>query len=179
MMADKQEQPTQSAYEGLSNKQRAFVDAYCSNGFNATRAAATAKYADANSQSARLLVNVGIATAIKERMNALAMSAEEVLARLTAIARSDMADVQDLRTATENGTSFLIKSYSLSAMGGERLEMYSALDALQLIGKHHRLFADRHEHTGKDGKPIEVDVQNAKAQLADKLANLSARREGE
>lgn len=148
-----------TAYEALNNKQRAFVDTYLSNGFNATRAAVKVGYSPktAYAIASENLRKLEIKAAISERMAEIAMDANEVMGRLAAIARGDIADVRDLEFATANGTSFLIKSYSTSAMGGERLEIYSAMDALQLIGKHHKLFVERHEHTGADGKPIEFN----------------------
>lgn len=37
-------------------------------------------------------------------------------------------------------------------------EMYSAHEALRDLGKYHRLFADRVEHSGKDGGPFTLNV---------------------
>lgn len=33
-------------------------------------------------------------------------------------------------------------------------EVYSAHEALRDLGKYHKLFTEKHEHTGKDGEPI-------------------------
>lgn len=128
-----------SAYERIEPKQRAFVDAYFVMGFNATQAAIKAGYSKktARQLGSQLLANLNIKAAIAEQMAKYAMPKEEVLARIGAIARSDIAEVRDLEFAENNGTSFLIKSYSTSAMGGERLEMYSALDALNTLLKQY------------------------------------------
>jgi phage terminase small subunit len=48
----------------ITAKQERFVAEYLSNGHNATEAAKTSGYAHPNSQGPRLLVNVGIASAI-------------------------------------------------------------------------------------------------------------------
>lgn len=109
-----------SAYEQLEPKQKGFVDAYFVMGFNATQAAIKAGYSKktARQLGSQLLTNINIKAAVAEQMAKYAMPKEEVLARLGAIARSDIAEVRDLDFAERNGTSFLIKSYSTSAMGG-------------------------------------------------------------
>lgn len=78
----------------LSNKQQAFIEAYLGNGFNATKAAITAGYAERTARSAasRLLTNVNIAEAVKARIKALAMSADEALALLSEHARGNLGD---------------------------------------------------------------------------------------
>lgn len=35
-------------------------------------------------------------------------------------------------------------------------EMYSSHEATRDLGKHHKLFTEKHEHTGADGKPIQI-----------------------
>jgi phage terminase small subunit len=51
----------------LTDKQRSFIEYYCSNGFNATQAAISAGYSEktAQEQSSRLLSNVMISDAIQ------------------------------------------------------------------------------------------------------------------
>lgn len=51
----------------LTDKQRSFIEHYCSNGFNATQAAISAGYSEktAQEQSSRLLSNVIISDAIQ------------------------------------------------------------------------------------------------------------------
>lgn len=80
--------------EGLSDKQQAFIDHYVECGFNATEAARRAGYsqATARQQGQRLLTNVDIKAEISRRMDAHAMPANEVIARMGSIARGDMAD---------------------------------------------------------------------------------------
>lgn len=72
----------------------------------------------------RLLTNADIQAHIKERLTEITMGADEVLQRLANIARFDPECSRD------------------------------ALKALELVGKHHRLFVDRHEveatHTVSD-----------------------------
>jgi phage terminase small subunit len=59
-------EPKLSAYDSLPPKRRAFVDHYLKTN-NATEAARLAGYASPNSQGPRLLLNVGVMAAIKER----------------------------------------------------------------------------------------------------------------
>lgn len=77
-----------------SIKQQIFVEEYCSNGFNATKAALSAGYSEktAASQGQRLLKNVEISNAIKETLDHLSLSAEELTKRTADIARGNLAD---------------------------------------------------------------------------------------
>jgi phage terminase small subunit len=170
--------------EGLTTKQRLFVESYLSNGFNATEAARTAGYKGKE----HTLHVVGyenlrkpeIAAVVSERINEVAMSANEVLARLTQIARGRISEVInengsfDLEQAKRKGVDHLLKKIKTKRIlkkvdtfteGDEEketletsvihedveFEMYSAHEALRDLGKHHKLFTERHELTGKDG----------------------------
>lgn len=133
-----------------NNKQQAFIDHYFACGFNATEAARRAGYAEPNKQGPRLLVNVGIKAEIARRMNEHAMPANEVLSRVADIARGDMLDFLDeggdidLGQAREAGKLHLVKARSITKEG-ERIELYSKLDALALLAKHHGLLIDKQE----------------------------------
>jgi hypothetical protein len=59
----------------------------------------------------------------------------------------------DLAKAAERGKLHLVKSYN--AKDG-KIELYDAHASLVDIGKHHGLFKETIEHTGKDGGPIET-----------------------
>ena len=152
--------------EGLTPKQQAFVEAYLANGFNAADAARQLKYANPDRQGYRLLRNVEIAAAVKQELAARAMPADEVLARLAEHARGTMADIHDddgkidLKRARERGKLHLIKSHSVTK-DGERIELYDAQAALALLGKHHGLFVERQEITGKDGAPLAIQFTQA------------------
>lgn len=64
---------------------------------------------------------------------------------------------------TENMESFLAED-EVEAIESEisiiheeiEFEMYSSHEAVRDLGKHHKLFTDKHEHTGADGKPIQI-----------------------
>ena len=102
----------------LSNKRRVFIEEYLKC-WNATEAAKQAGYSarTAHSQGPRLLENVEVKEAIEERINELSMSADEVIVRLTNIARNGLTS--------------------------SRLRPSDVLRALELIGKSHALFTDR------------------------------------
>ncbi len=78
----------------LTTKQKAFVEAYLANGFNGVKASRAAGYAgDANVLAVTASDNLRkpkIAALIDERMKAMAMSADEALARLSMQARGDV-----------------------------------------------------------------------------------------
>ena len=75
----------------LNMKQRVFVEHYLTC-WNATEAARLTGYAHPNKQGPALLVNLGIQAQIAARMKAIAMSADEALARLTDHARASLSD---------------------------------------------------------------------------------------
>lgn len=157
----------------LSNKQRVFVEEYLSC-WNATEAARRAGYAHANVQGSRLLADVSIKAAIEARIAEKAMSADEVLLRLADQARSSLADFineageVDLRTAKSHGRLHLVKSYTVTDKGTERVELYDAQAALVHLGRHHGLFVDKVEHSGKVGMSFSADdAAQAERELAD------------
>jgi phage terminase small subunit len=136
----------------LSGKQRAFVHHYLAC-WNGTEAARRAGYSDktACQQASRLLTNVNIQGAIQDALDELAMSAGEVLLRLTAQARGSLADfisidsdhpdtwTLDLEKARQTGAIHQIKKIKIGKYGTE-IEMYDAQAALVKLGEHHQLF---------------------------------------
>lgn len=140
--------------EGLTPKQQAFVEAYLAYGFNATEAARQAGYAKPGQQGHRLLKNVEIAAIIQQGLAERAMPADEVLARIAEQARGTMDDFLDddgkidLARARERGKLHLVKARA-ETKDGERIELYSAQSALELLARHHKLLTDRIEHSGK------------------------------
>lgn len=170
----------------LTTKQKTFVEAYLSNGFNATEAARTAEYTHPNKQGPRLLVNVGIRAIVNERLAEMVMSADEVLARLSAMARTDMTDFMkvypggtpafDFEKAQEASRLGLIKKFKVTNKSIE-LELYDAQAALVHMGKHYALFTDKLKledwqdellNLWRNGKVTERDIRE---DLGDKLAD--------
>lgn len=153
----------------LTNKQEVFINEYLKC-FNATKAAKAAGYSDktAYSSGQRLLKQDEIAARVRERLSESAMDANEVLYHLAQIARGDMDDIVDylgnldLMKARDLGKTNLIKRVRQRSTKSENsdtteteTEAYDRLKALELIGKHLKLFTERQEVTGRDGAPIE------------------------
>lgn len=178
----------------LTDQQQVFVEHYlfC---WNATEAARHAGYAHPNAQGSRLLVNVSIAAKIAARLAEKAMAADEVMARLADVARGDLADFVDvtdptadldeatdildakakaggwrlnLGKAEQRGKLHLLKKLK-SGQWGPEIELHDPVSALVQIGKHHALFVERTEHTGKDGGPLDITTP-ALDQAAKELA---------
>lgn len=153
----------------LTTKQRAFVEHYLAC-WNISEAAKRAGYANPYNNGHRLMEYDGIAAAIAARLTELKMSADEVLTRLTDHARGSVAPFirvtpgGELRgfDLSEDKPLHLLHKVSVTTrtmkddVTEERitLELYDAQNALALLGKHHKLFTDKVEHTGKDGQPL-------------------------
>ncbi|MGB8644028.1 MAG: terminase small subunit [Anaerolineae bacterium] len=145
----------------LTLKQRAFVEHYlmC---WNASEAARRAGYRTrANTAGARMMSNDVIFGLIQARFGELAMSANEILARLSDQARGSIDDfigaggVIDLKKARQASRMHLLHRYAVTDKGTS-IELYDAQAALVQLGRHHVLFADRREITGKDGAPLPI-----------------------
>lgn len=144
----------------LTAKEQRFIDEYiiCLNG---TEAAARAGYGGERASlavtSSRLLRKAKVSRVIHERLEALAMPANEVLAQLTEIARNDIGDVLnsmggiDISEAVRRGKSNQIKRYKSKVTtitekdGTEReiveteIELHDRQTALNTLAKFHDL----------------------------------------
>lgn len=146
----------------FSSKQQVFINAYLSNGFNATQAAIEAGYSEATArqQGSRLLTNVDIKQEVGRRLADYAMPANEVLARLADHARGDMRDMADL-TLANLGThprGNLIKKLKLDISYDhenkahqyiDSFELYDAQAALVQLARVHGLMTDKQEQSGE------------------------------
>jgi hypothetical protein len=178
------EENQHGAYDKLTPRQQRFVDAYLET-WNKTAAAAAAEYAHPGQAGYRLYKVPEIRAAIDERMKQLAMPGEEVVARLTGIARSNIGDFYqiaerrykhkvtgeevvevyatlDLAEAKKRGLMWLVKSHSKSDRG-ERIELYSAYDALIQLGKMHRLFRE-------DATNLNLDMSDLSDEEVERIA---------
>ena len=139
---------------GLTNKQRAFIEHYLEC-WNATEAARQAGYGGNDNALASIgsqnLRKLKIRSHIEDRLNAKAMTADEVLARLSQQARGSMANFinlelrggkLDLNKAEELGLLDLVKKVSWTK-NGTSIELYDAQAALVHLGKAHALFTDK------------------------------------
>lgn len=141
----------------LTPRQIAFVDAYLTNGFNATEAAKSAGYSEksAHSTGPRLLEDAGIRKAILEaRKSAQEMAQVDAAWLLRRLADESMADVADLYD--EHGAIKPVKDWPLiwrqglvagidieqltvdgAAIGTiAKLRLSDRVKRLEMIGKH-------------------------------------------
>ena len=150
----------------LTGMQDAWIEAYLGPAkFNATEAAKIAGYSgDRNALAVighRNLRKAKIAERIRYRLRESAMSADEVLARLAAIARADYSKYYnesgelDVVKLIADDKAHLIKS-RYETKYGMRTEVYDSQRALETLAKHHGLLVERREVTGKDGGPIAI-----------------------
>jgi phage terminase small subunit len=152
----------------LTYKQRLFVHYYLgeSKG-NATDAARRAGYRRPNEAGPRLAVKGGIRARIDAQLAGPALAANEVLARLSEQASSSIEPflridsrgraTLDLAKARKLNKLHLIKKLKRGKFGLE-IELYDAQKALELLGKYHRLFAEKLDLGGPDDKPLIVKV---------------------
>jgi phage terminase small subunit len=148
----------------LTRRQENFVNEYLTC-WNATEAARRAGYkgndATLGSVGYENLRKPQIDSRIRARMAESAMRADEVLARLAAIARGDMNDFADadslsldLQKANARGKMHLLKSITITTTTRDdgkdgssqtdtiKFEMYDAQRALEVLGKAHGVLSD-------------------------------------
>lgn len=140
----------------LTDQQKLFIEHYIEC-WNASEAARRAGYSDhtAGQQGYRLLKLKAAQTAIKRKLNAEAMTANEVLHRTAVLARGDVADFWevsdkgkpyfDFAACKQAGMLHLIKKVTWKDGEVSSVEFYSAQDALRDIGRKHKLYTDNVE----------------------------------
>lgn len=144
----------------LTDKQHAFVQHYvvCLNGAEAARRAGYPERS-ARQIASENLSKPDIRAAIDAALAAAAMPRSEILARLTEHARGSLADFLsvsgrgvrlDLKKATDAGVLHLVKKYTKTDRG-TTIELYDAQAALELLGKHYKLWTDVTELAGQIG----------------------------
>lgn len=128
-----------SSIDKLTNKQKTFIDAYCSvSKFNATDAARRAGYRHPNKQGPENLVKLGTEISqrmqqLKEKSGASIMSQQEVAQRLSKFANGSIK-VQQL---ANNGK-----------LVDAPVSPKDQLKALELLGKSYGMFVDKKEVSG-------------------------------
>lgn len=176
------DQEPQPRVEKLTRRQQAFVEQYVID-LNATQAAIRAGYASnsAGPQAYDLLqlphIKNAVDRALSQRSSRVNMQADQVLHEMSLLshARIDhyvvsdegqvelaegapdgaMAAIQSIKRKThvkyDNETGVEIgRTYDVE------IKLWDKPTPLKLMGRHVGLFADRVEHTGKDGGPIET-----------------------
>lgn len=173
----------------LTGQQKLFVREYMID-LNATQAAIRAGYSakTAESMGNKLMQKPHIKAAIQKQMDKRSrktdITAERVLQELAKIGFADIKDF--LRYETEktvvdyddegnpvygykqiveakpseeiDGT--LVNEVSIGKDGTFRFKMHDKKAALEMLGKHLKLFTDRQEITGADGGPLQAVIFN-------------------
>jgi len=113
-----------------------------------------------------------VAEQIAKRLQERVMSANEVLSRLSEMARVDMADFlgEDgaIDWAKVKAKGYLVKKV-MHTSKGPVIELHDAKDALKWVGKHHQLFIEKVEHSG------EIRIKHAAEMTDDELASIASR----
>ena len=158
-----------AAQKTISRKQQRFVAEYLID-LNGTQAAIRSGYSPktANEQAARLLAKASIRSAVeaghKERLGKLEITADRVLEEIACLAYSDIADyVRDdgtidwpLIKSLPRQKRVAIQKLIVDTTGGSgdgerkvvertRFECANKLQALELLGRHLKLFTDKLE----------------------------------
>jgi phage terminase small subunit len=117
----------------LSTKQELFVAAYLGEAHgNATEAARMAGYKHPNVQGSRLLDNANIASRVAQHIEKKFATADDVLRELADVAFADWRDFVEVLAYDREGNPVKVK-----------MDLTNKVKALELLGKHHQLFADR------------------------------------
>lgn len=120
-------------HKKLTVKQRRFADAYLgvARG-NATEAARIAGYSDPEVSAFDCKQNQAIRAYIDDRLNAESLTSAEVLAELTDVARAAWKHFVTILEFDDDGNPVRVK-----------MDLSSKVKSLELLGKHHNLFADK------------------------------------
>lgn len=177
----------------LTKKQRLFVEEYLQS-WNATQAALKAGYSERSARAIghENLTKPDIAEAIQQRINDVAMQADEVLLGLADIARGDLSQFFDVhgkvpvinfQKAQQAGMLPLLQEITFRADGSIKFKLYDKQAAMNTLAKHLGLLVERKEVTGKDGGPVEqrninvnvnVESEHESADVLRYLADLGA-----
>lgn len=139
----------------LNPKQERFCQEYVID-LNATQAAIRAGYSPktAGEQASRLLTNVSVEAKVAElkwaQSKRLEISADYVL--------QTIRDTIERCRQAEQVMEFNRDSKAMEATGEWKFEHAGVLKGCELLGKHLKLFTDKHEHSGPNGKPIEISA---------------------
>jgi hypothetical protein len=105
--------------------------------FHGTKSAIAAGYSpkSAHAQASDLLKDPKVSARIQEELDANAMPAQAVLNELADIALAEWRDFLIITDWDDEGNAARFK-----------MDLRSKVDALELVGKHHKLFTDNLQH---------------------------------
>lgn len=164
--------PQEEQPKKLSPKHQEFVNNYFRLNMNATDAYQTtypkSSYDAARAHGARLVADGNIQAEIQRRLKERAMSADEVIARLSDMARASIKDFAGIRNAndlTDIDNGHLIKklerTITTDQLGRQRekikIELYDAQAALKLVGENNGALG---KGVGSEDNPFTVKLVN-------------------
>lgn len=164
----------------LTPKQARFVEEYLID-LNATQAAIRAGYSAATAEQIgyqllqKTLVSAAVARAKAERSARIGLHADRVLEELAAVG---FAKLDDFATWGPGRFSLLdseevdaravqaitLKETTIPTENGDivkteqGIKLHDKIGTLKLLGQHLGMFAEKHEHTGKDGAPLTFTI---------------------
>lgn len=167
----------------LTARQRRFIDEYLIDS-NGTQAAIRAGFSKrtANKIAHQLLGKPHVAALIQARQAKLAakfeITAERVISELAAVGFADIRDLYD-ESGKLRPISTLEQRVAASIAGIEveeivvgrgkkktvagavlKVKRHDKVRALEALGRHFKLFTEKHEHSGPDGGPIPTRDMN-------------------
>jgi len=176
----------------LNAKQRAFVAQYLIDK-NGAQAAIRAGYSEktARTIASELLAKPDIKDAVEKGLKRIEdranVTAERIRQELATLGYANLLDYVELRVSGGKqalylkplaelppGASAAISELIQEKDGRIRVKLHSKTHALELLGRHKKMFTDKHELTGPNGGPIAIDDYTglSDAQRAAKLAAL-------
>lgn len=145
--------------EALPPRRQAFVLHYCTNGWRGAKAARDAGYSEKTARSIahELLTFPDVRRAVEARMKLLHMTADEVTARLSAMARADISEYLskdsdtgrldvDLDRLKADGLGFLIKEAG-NTPNGPTIKAHDSRAALHDVARINKQLVDKVEHS--------------------------------
>lgn len=158
----------------LNAKQRAFIAQYLIDK-NGAQAAIRAGYSEktARTIASELLAKPDIKDAVEKGLKRIEdranVTAERIRQELATLGYANLLDYVEVRvsggkqalylkpmTELPPGASAAISELIQEKDGRIRVKLHSKTHALELLGRHKKMFTDKHEHSGPDGGPIPV-----------------------
>ena len=146
--------------KNLTPKQSRFVDEYLTD-LNATQAAIRAGYSEKSARAASQnnMSNYVVAEAVQQRMNERSKRTEiNADFVLNGIMKNISRCEQGEPVRDRSGELVMIETEDGLIAPAYKYDASNALKGYELIGKHLKLFTDKHEHAGPGGGPIQNAV---------------------
>lgn len=143
----------------LTPKQQRFVDEYIID-LNGRQAAIRTGYAERSAEvtASRLLSNANISLAINKALAARSQRTEITADYvLSTILETVERCKQAVPVTDKTGKKVVVVTEDGELVPAYTFDSKAVLRGCELLGKHLALFTDKHELTGKDGGPLEVE----------------------